>query len=197
MANNQYVNKVVYGTQIILDLTGDTITDDKLLAGYTAHDASGKPIIGTCTFDVNSQDADIKVAEMLVGKTAYARGTKLTGTMPSIGAITKTITTKDQVISIPTGYHDGSGTVSISPDEAAKIIAENIRQGVVILGVEGTMSGTEEVKAQSVTATPTSVQQTILPNTSEGYNYIAQVVVEAIPYAESDNSAGGKTVTIG
>ena len=31
---------------------------------------------------------------------------------------------------------------------------------------------------------------------SEGYNYLAQVTVEAFPYSETDNSAGVKAVTI-
>lgn len=49
MANNQYVNKLVVNGVTKLDLSGDTITADKLATGYTAHDASGKPITGTAT----------------------------------------------------------------------------------------------------------------------------------------------------
>ena len=41
------VNKVVYGTTVLVDLTEDTVTADKLLKGATAHDASGEPITGT------------------------------------------------------------------------------------------------------------------------------------------------------
>ena len=41
------VNKVVYGTTVLVDLTKDTVTADKLLKGATAHDASGEPITGT------------------------------------------------------------------------------------------------------------------------------------------------------
>lgn len=44
---NQYVNKVVFGNQTLLDLTSDTVTADKLLQGYTAHDRSGALINGT------------------------------------------------------------------------------------------------------------------------------------------------------
>ena len=40
-------NKVVYGTTVLVDLTKDTVTPDKLLKGATAHDASGEPITGT------------------------------------------------------------------------------------------------------------------------------------------------------
>lgn len=189
------VNKVVYGGTVLIDLTGDTVTADKVLTGYTAHDKSGATITGTCDYDVNSEDATVAVAEILTGKTAYARGSKITGTMPNNGAVTKTISTKTQEVSIAQGYHDGSGKVSISSTEQAKIIPTNIRNGVTILGVTGTMSGTEGAKAQAKTVTPTTKVQNVLPD--EGYNYLSQVTVNAIPYVESDNSAGGTTVTIG
>lgn len=189
------VNKVVYGGTVLIDLTGDTVTADKVLTGYTAHDKSGATITGICNYDVNSEDATVAVAEMLNGKTAYARGSKITGTMPNNGAVTKTISTKTQEVSIAQGYHDGSGKVSISSTEQAKIIPTNIRDGVTILGVTGTMSGTEGAKAQAKTVTPTTAVQNVLPD--EGYNYLSQVTVNAIPYVESDNSAGGTTVTIG
>ena len=41
------VNKVVYGTTVLVDLTEDTVTADKLLKGATAHDAAGEPVTGT------------------------------------------------------------------------------------------------------------------------------------------------------
>lgn len=189
------VNKVVYGGTVLIDLTGDTVTADKVLTGYTAHDKSGATITGTCNYDVNSEDATVAVAEILTGKTAYARGSKITGTMPNNGAVTKTISTKTQEVSIAQGYHDGSGKVSISSTEQAKIIPTNIRDGVTILGVTGTMSGTEGARAQAKTVTPTTTVQNVLPD--DGYNYLSQVTVNAIPYVESDNSAGGTTVTIG
>lgn len=189
------INKVVYGGKTLIDLTGDTVTADKVLEGFTTHDKSGASITGTCTFDVNSGDATVSVAEMLTGKTAYARGTKLTGTMPNNGAVTGKISTKDGAYTILQGYHDGSGKVSIDETEQAKIIAQNIREGVTILGVEGSMSGSEGVKAQAKTVTPSSVQQTILPD--DGYTHLSQVTVAKIPYVESENSAGGTTVTIG
>lgn len=47
MANNQYVNKVEFGNQTIMDLTGDSVSPENLLEGETAHDASGAPIVGT------------------------------------------------------------------------------------------------------------------------------------------------------
>ena len=188
------ISKVVYGAQTLIDLTADTITADKVLTGYTAHGKDGEQISGTCAFDVNSQDATAQVAELLTGKTAYARGAKLTGTMPNNGGVTGTISTVAGQYTIAQGYHDGSGKVSIDSTEQAKIIPANIKKDVEILGVTGTLEQSSEVTAQTKTATPTKEQQVILPD--EGYDYLTQVTVAAIPYNESPNSAGGITVTI-
>lgn len=191
------VSKVIYGNKVLVDLTADSVSAEVLLEGATAHGADGEAITGTCKFDVNSQDATASVSQILKGQTAYARGAKITGTMPNNGSVKEKIVTKNQAVSIPQGYHDGSGKVYISETEQEKIIASNIRENITILGVTGTMSGSEGVKAENRTVTPTSSIQTILPNTEEGYNYLAQVVVNAIPYVEQSNAAGGKTVTIG
>lgn len=190
MANN----KVIFGSTVLIDLTADTVTKDKILASYTAHDASGATITGTCDYDVNSQDATVKVAEILSGKTAYARGTKLTGTMPNNGAVSLTISDADDSITVAQGYHDGSGTVSILPAEKAKLIAANIKQGITILGVTGTLEPSSAVKVHAKTVTPSINLQTVLPDS--GYDYLSQVTVNAIPYVETENSAGGTTVTI-
>ena len=189
------VSKVIYGGTTLIDLTTDTVTADKLLTGITAHGKDGELIEGTCSFDANTQDATASASEILTGKTAYNKGAKITGTMKNNGSVKGKITTKAGKYTVPQGYHDGSGTVDIDSTEQAKLIPANIREGVTILGVEGGMTGTEDARPQSKTVTPTTSQQTILPD--EGYNYLSQVVVNAIPYSESDNSAGGKTVTIG
>lgn len=194
MASNQYANKVIYGSTVLIDLTADTVTAEKILTGYTAHDQSGAAITGTCEFDVASGDATVQVAEILSGKTAYARGTKLTGTMPNNGAISLKISSKDDAISIAQGYHDGSGTVALLDTEKAKLIATNIKQGITILGVTGTLEPSSSVKVHAKTVTPTTAQQVVLPDS--GYDYLSQVTVRAIPYVETDNAAGGKTVTI-
>ena len=191
------ISKVVYGDKTLIDLTSDTVTADKLLRGVIAHDKSGAAITGACTYDADTSDATAASAEILSGKTAYVNKIKVTGEMRNNGAVTGSIRQKAEAYSIPIGYHDGSGKVTISSTEQAKIIATNIRAGVSILGVEGTMSGTEGAKAQAKTATPSTTQQTILPDSTGGYNYLSQVTVEAIPYTESDNAQGGVTVTIG
>lgn len=192
---NQYVNKIIVGTEVKLDLSSDTIVASDLKKGATAHDKSGAPIVGTNEFDVNSQDATAAVAEILAGKTAYARGAKLTGTMPDNGAVTLEIGSLDDEPAIAMGFHDGSGKATLAGTEKAKIIPGNIKQGITILGVEGSYGG-EAVKAQSnKNVTPNFTQQVVTPD--ETYDYLAQVTVAAIPVTYTDNAAGGQTLQIG
>jgi len=59
------------------------------------------------------------------------------------------------------------------------------------------MSGSEDVKATSKTATPYTTQKSYLPSDDGDYNYFSQFTVSAIAYTETDNPSGGKTATIG
>lgn len=189
-------NKIIYGSQVLIDLTDATLGQadgNKILASETAYGKDGEKITGTCTYDADTSDADASASEILATKTAYVNGNKLTGTMPNRGAVSGSISSLSSDYTIPSGYHDGSGTVGIDSTEASKIIAENIKEGVEILGVTGTYTG-EDIHAQSKTATPYTTAQTILPDT--GYDYLSQVTVEAIAYTETPN-AYGTTVTIG
>ena len=192
---NQYVNKVIIGSEVKLDLTQDAITPDKLAAGIKAHDKSGAPIVGTSTFDADTSDANAVAAELLKDKTAYVNGVKVTGTMPNNGAKTLDITNKSTPVTIPMGFHDGSGKAQIAADEQAKLIPTNIREGITVLGVTGTMSGSEGMKPQAKNVTPTFSQQEVLPD--EGYNCLSSVTVAAIPVTYTDNEQGGQTLKVG
>lgn len=195
MANNQYVNQVglADGT-ILIDLTSDTAVAADVKSGRYFHLATGERVQGTNTYDSNTTDANATASEILSGRTAYVNKNKITGEMTNNGAVSGTISTKAGTYTVPAGYHSGLGTVAIDSTEQGKIIASNIKSGISILGVTGTYSG-EAVDVTSVNVTPYLTSQTVLPPT--GYDYISQVNVAAIAIAESDNSAGGKTVTIG
>ena len=189
-------NKIVLATgEVPIDLTSDTVTPEKLAKGVTAHDKSGEIITGTNTNDVDSSELTATAAEVLAGKTFAAGGNVLTGEMPNVGAVSGEISDKSESYTIPIGFHDGSGSVSIAAAEQAKLIPSNIKAGVSILGVVGEHSGEESVTAQAKEVTPSFEAQTVLPD--EGTDYLSQVLVKPIPVTRTENAAGGITLTIG
>lgn len=195
MANNQYANKIIYDGDTLIDLTSDTVTAAYLLKNYTAHDKSGATITGTCEYDAKTTDATATAGEILATKTAYVNKAKVTGTMPNNGGNNVTVTGTSGT-SIPAGYYDGSGKAVVDSTSLTNLTANNIRQGVTILGVQGTLSGEDTLTVGPVSATPSSSQQ-VITAASQELDYITQVTVAAIPYTETDNAQGGKTITIG
>ncbi len=193
MANS----KIIYFGETLIDLTADTITAADVINSKTFHLASGEAGTGSCTYDADTSDATAIAGEVLSGKTAYVKGAKVTGTMTNIGEQVGTISTVAQEVTISQGFHDGSGKVSINSMEQAKIVAGNIKNGVEILGVEGTYTGSELLKATTGSATPSNTSQVVLPSESGDYDYFTQFTVAAVPYTSTLNSAGGYTVTIG
>lgn len=142
----------------------------------------------------------ITAAHVLSGDTFHGNdGESASGSMTNRGAVAGTIATKAGAYTIQQGYHNGSGTVTISQTEQDKIIAGNIKNGVTILGVRGTYSG-EGISLQSKTAsyTPAASQQTATVTADAGYDGLSSVsvTVAAIPYVETANTYG-TTVTIG
>lgn len=190
-----YNSKIVLGSEVLIDLTADTVTPQTLLSGTSAHDASGAPITGTCNYDAYTGDADALASEVISGKTFYKNGQKLTGSMTNRGAVSLELTNSDTPVTIPQGYHDGSGTVGLGSSDLEALVASNVRENVTILGVTGTMSGSEDMHAEAVTITPSLSQQTVLP-TSPTYNCISQATVEAVPVTRVVNASGGYTVSI-
>lgn len=186
------INKVIYGGTVLMDITDTTATAADVADGKYFYGKDGIKIQGSSTKDSDTTDATALASEILNTKTAYVNKNKITGEMPNRGAISAVISTLSPY-TIPNGYHDGSGTVSIDASESAKIIAGNIKSGVEILGVTGTYTG-QAITAQSKTVTPTTSQQLITADV--GYDYLSQVTVNAISYTQTDNAAGGKTVTI-
>jgi len=158
----KYVNKVIAGKDVLIDLTEDTVDVDHLLVGKTAHDKSGKPIEGECTYDADTSDANAVASEIAANRSAYVKGKKVDGAMPNNEAVTGIIATKGEKYSVPLGYHNGAGEVFIDPEESDKLIPENIREGVRILGVTGEHIGDRNyVHVQSISSKVWIVQHNL------------------------------------
>lgn len=193
---SEYINKVVFGSQTLIDLTSDTLNStSQLLYGVTAHDRSGATITGSCTYNADTSDGTTAASELLYGEVAYSNGNRIVGSMPNNGNNNVTVTAKAGN-TIPAGYYDGTGKAVIDSSSATALVSNNIRQGVTILGVEGSMTGSENVKATTLSVTPYTTAQTIVPSDLGDYNSITQVSVAAIAYSTSAN-AYGLTATIG
>ena len=86
-------------------------------------------------------DATAVASNILEEKTAYIASGKVTGTMQNRGATAGTISKKTGAYIIPEGYHNGDGSVTIAEAEREKIVPENIKNGITLLGVSGTYTG--------------------------------------------------------
>ena len=93
---------------------------------------------GTAKF-YDTAGATVAAADLLTGKTAYGSSGEVSGSMANNGSTSGTISTKAGTVTIPAGYTSG-GTVSISSTEQAKVIASNIKSGVTLLGVAGSLA---------------------------------------------------------
>lgn len=155
-------NELLTGTMPNNSATGGTISAKagtvNIPAGYTSGGSvsissteqakiisgnikSGVTILGvegsSSVVDTSIASADSASSGNIIdGKKAYVNGSLVTGTMPNNGSTGGTISAKAGTVTIPAGYTSG-GTVSISSTEQAKIISDNIKSGVTLLGVSG------------------------------------------------------------
>ena len=91
-------NKVIFGNTVLIDLTPASLGQSdgaKILDGETAFGKDGEMITGTCTYDADTSDANATASEILLNKTAYVNGSKVTGTMPNNGSVSGTALRKE------------------------------------------------------------------------------------------------------
>lgn len=149
-APTAYVDGMAVSVKIPVDSTGASTLNVNGLGAKPLKKANGNDVTnlkanGVYTFRYNASSGNFilqgeggggtaQPAEVLSGKTFTNDNGEQTGTMPNRGAMTITPTTTDQVI--PAGYHNGSGKVKGD----ANLIPANIKNGVSIFGVTGTLS---------------------------------------------------------
>lgn len=160
-------------------INGVTYNNVKWLTAPLASDPTQMVIF------IETSDANVTSAGMLEGNSGYANGKKVDGSIVNRGDGSGAISEKDGTVELQEGFYTG-GSIGLSAEEKAKIIGANIRQGVTILSVAGTMSPSEGVNAQTKTVTPTKETQIVQPDS--GYTHLTQVQVNAIPDKYADTS---------
>lgn len=110
MANNPYVNKVIYGGTTLIDISDTTATADKILEGYTAYGANGQKLIGTASGQ-----------SLLITDTTDSHGgtiRTITGKVVLLQTKTITPTSSQQVVNPDEGY-DGFSQVTVGAGGSA------------------------------------------------------------------------------
>lgn len=87
---------------------------------------------------IKTDDATAVAGDILSGKTAYVKGNKITGNIPSKAAATITPKTTNQTIAAGTYL---SGVQTIAGD--ADLVSGNIKKGINIFGIDGSFNGVE------------------------------------------------------
>lgn len=95
MANNQYVNKVIFGNETLIDLSNDSINNSVLIEGYTAHSRSGAPIVGSLQYKSPIPNFDKGYLEIAFNYGVYSGTMNLTTiSIPVPSSGTNSITIK-------------------------------------------------------------------------------------------------------
>lgn len=119
IASGQYLN----GTQTI---KGDSnLTAGNIRRGVKIFNVTGSYAGSSSSGGTDTSDATATAANILSGKTAYVNGSKLTGTMTNNGAVSKTMTANGSY-TIPAGYHNGSGKVTVNVSSSSGSSNNNI-----------------------------------------------------------------------
>lgn len=143
MANNGAVSKTLDGATVSyiipkgyhngsgtvkIVLETKTVTPTK--SSQTVVPATGK-VLSSVTVDpipenfIDTTDADAVAGNILIDKTAYVGGVKVVGSMPNNGAVAQQLSPSATSYTVPAGYHNGAGKVSIVTEEKTATPTKN------------------------------------------------------------------------
>ena len=169
-----------------MDLTADTVTEDALVTGYTAHDAAGNAVGGANPYEKTATDAEVLMQEQLLDEIVEELAKRCVVTEPLLQSKTVTPTKAEQTVRADTGY-DGLSSVVVEAAPSAVLQAKTVTpskaQQIVTAdaGYDGlssvTVNASPSAVLQSKTVTPSKVQQTITPDA--GYDGLSSVIVGA------------------
>lgn len=194
MADKFYNQAYLATGEKIFDLTRDDVKQEHVQNGIWFHDKTGERKQGTNTKTVDASNVTAEAADVLEGQTFGKGDTVVPGTMPNKYGVDVTIESKEGTV-IPRGAYNGTSKVVLSEEDRAKLIPENIKEGITILGVDGEF-GADDISAISKEITPTFEEQTFNP-ADDGVTFYSSVKVNPIPITKTENEYGGITVTIG
>lgn len=80
---NPYVNKVSYGGNVLIDLTGDTVAANNMLSGVTAHNKAGAQVTGTIPTQTATTVTPTRTAQTIVSSGTYVSGNIVVSAIPN------------------------------------------------------------------------------------------------------------------
>lgn len=193
--NQKFYNVVgIPGQDPFIDLTKDDALKKDVKRGKWFHLSTGERVQGENDYTVDASKATATV-DLVLDTFTFGKGSEMqTGTMPNRSGMDVIITSKDGT-TIPTGYFTGLTKAKLSDEDLKNLISANIKEGVRILGVDGSY-GADDFSSTAKEVDPTFEDKTYLPS-DDGFTFFSSFKVNAIKVTETENKYGGITVTIG
>lgn len=172
-----------------IDTSDATATAEDIVESKTAYVGEGK-VVGTNPYAKAATDAEVGVQGELISQIQTALESK-TAYTPLLQVKSVVPTTTAQDVTADSGY-DGLSRVTVAGD--AKLVPNNIAEGVSIFGVMGSLKGGGELKYATGTISPTGAVKTM---TANGVGFKPSVVYMYHNTAKSMHCFGSANFTVG